>query len=232
MVFQHILPFYVMILYHHGGKDQAQILKPASSPLARNIIKIQNSILGGTAKINVTIKDLKVQRWSSSHPQLSHHLALQKQARSWQMTVPNCKPIFQRRLKKSLIYGIQLLNWQTFSFQYPSEMRIRSSPDFCGWTAVCVHDHAPRMLVLQLSDTILCDHLDILQNITLVNYNDYSMLVKLEQQQVIRKLILENMSNRRWEINPIMIQRYTILVKLGESSCLEHAGVYMLQSCL
>lgn len=78
MVFQHILPFYVMILYHHGGKDQAQILKPASSPLARNIIKIQNSILGGTAKINVTIKDLKVQRWSSSHPQLSHHLALQK----------------------------------------------------------------------------------------------------------------------------------------------------------
>lgn len=111
-------------------------------------------------------------------------------------------------------------------------MRIRSSPDFCGWTAVCVHDHAPRMLVLQLSDTILCDHLDILQNITLVNYNDYSMLVKLEQQQVIRKLILENMSNRRWEINPVMIQRYTILVKLGESSCLEHAGVYMLQSCL
>lgn len=34
--------------------------------------------MGGMAKINVTIKDLKVQRWSSSHPQLIHCLALQK----------------------------------------------------------------------------------------------------------------------------------------------------------
>ena len=52
-----------------------------------------------------------------------------------------CGIIFYSTLTNPLRHGIQLLNWQVFSFQHPSERKISSS-DSCGLIVASVHDHA------------------------------------------------------------------------------------------